>query len=397
LDNETELKKLSDEFNAGLKAIQDKQEDLKKCFLSKEALDAELKPTVEKVQKIAETLDRVEVKVKDISTKSTPINQKSLEHQAFMYWVKKGYPSELLKPGFASTKEDLPPELKIMKISDDTTGGYLASPELTTDIMKLVATEYSPIRSIAFVRTTGKESVEQRTRTAVFSANWYGEAATANEATGLTFGKERIPVHTIRGYVDITNEDLEDSDYNLEAIFADEVAEAIGALEGNTFISGNVTTRPEGILTNANVGNSNSGNDTTLAADGFITAFFTPKTIYTRNFKWIMARATMATVAKLKNNQNDYLLRRLGDSPVWSIMGADVVECVDMPAVANAAYPVAYGDFRQGYEIVDRTGITILRDPFIQAANGAVRFHFRKRVGGKVMKYEAIYKMLVKA
>jgi HK97 family phage major capsid protein len=68
-----------------------------------------------------------------------------------------------------------------------------------------------------------------------------------------------------------------------------------------------------------------------------------------------------------------------------------------MPAMANAAYPVLFGDFKRGYKIIDRVGLAILRNPYIAAGSGTVRFHARKRVGGKVVMPEAILKMKMQA
>ena len=61
-----------------------------------------------------------------------------------------------------------------------------------------------------------------------------------------------------------------------------------------------------------------------------------------------------------------------------------------MPAVANGALAVAFGDFRRGYWIVDRIQIETLRDPYTQAGTGFVRFWARKRVGGHTVLPEAI-------
>ncbi len=68
-----------------------------------------------------------------------------------------------------------------------------------------------------------------------------------------------------------------------------------------------------------------------------------------------------------------------------------------MPDVASDAFPILFGDFKRGYVIVDRIAIAVLRDPFTQASNGAVRFHARKRVGGQVVMAEAIKKQKVAA
>jgi len=209
----------------------------------------------------------------------------------------------------------------------------------------------------------------------------------------MAFGKERIPVHEAAIYVDVSKWLLEDSDINFETFISQQFGERFGVLEGTAFVNGNTTTRPEGFMVNANVSNENSGDANNITADGLITLYYSPKTNYVRNGTFVMKRASMAYCSKLKDNDAQYLLRRLGESPVWTILGAPVVECIDMPTMANAAFPVAFGDFRRAYQIVDRIGLSILRDPFTQATTNSVRFHARKRVGGKVVQPEAIYKM----
>jgi HK97 family phage major capsid protein len=59
-----------------------------------------------------------------------------------------------------------------------------------------------------------------------------------------------------------------------------------------------------------------------------------------------------------------------------------------MNAVAAAVLPVAFGNFKMGYTIVDRVGISTLRDPY--PAKPFVQFYTRKRVGGDVTNFEAI-------
>jgi len=384
--DEKDIKKLSDEFQVGVNAIRERQDLLDKSNLAHETKEKEIGETIEKVQK---GLDKLEVELKEARRHSTSVKDATPEHKAFMDYLRYGQRSELLKT-------DGPPESKVMKISDATTGGYLASPEITGDLLKTI-TEYSPIRSIASVRSTSKDEVQIRTRTGVFSANWVGEVTTKTETTGWTFGLERIPTHELYAMVDITNWDLEDSDFNLESELSQEFGERFGVAEGTAFVTGNTTIRPEGFLVNANVSNENSGDANNVTADGLITLYFSPKTGYVRNGTFVMKRSTMAFCSKLKDNDSNYLLRRLGESPVWTILGSPVVECIDMPTMANAVYPVAFGDFRRAYQIVDRVGISILRDPYTQATTNSVRFHARKRVGGKVVQAEAIVKMLGKA
>ncbi len=60
----------------------------------------------------------------------------------------------------------------------------------------------------------------------------------------------------------------------------------------------------------------------------------------------------------------------------------------DMPAVAAGSLSVAFGNFEEGYTIVDRQGMQILRDPYTAAP--FVKFRCTKRTGSDVVNFEAI-------
>jgi len=59
-----------------------------------------------------------------------------------------------------------------------------------------------------------------------------------------------------------------------------------------------------------------------------------------------------------------------------------------MPDIATDSFALAFGDFGQGYLIVDRIGVRVLRDPY--SAKPYVLFYTTKRVGGGVQNFEAI-------
>ena len=373
------LEKTANEIAAGIAALREKNEILEKAHVAVETKQAEIKETIDKIMK---KCDELEVEMKKHAAHSSGVKIVSPEHKAFLHW---------LRTGDASI-----PELKVLKLSDATLGGYLTSPEITQELLKTI-TEYSPIRSIARVRTTSKESVQVRKRTGTFSAAWVAETGTKSETTGLTYGLETIPTHELYAMVDVSNWDLEDSDFNLEAELNSEFGEQFGKAEGAAFISGNAVGKPEGILTNSEVGYVASGDASSLKADGFFSLYFGLKSGYTKNAKFVMNRATMLAASILKDDVKNYLLRRLGESPTWNILGVDVVEAADMPNVSANAFPVLFGDFKAGYLIVDRIAIAVLRDPYSAATSNCVRFHARKRVGGQVVLPEAIKKLKIAA
>lgn len=57
-------------------------------------------------------------------------------------------------------------------------------------------------------------------------------------------------------------------------------------------------------------------------------------------------------------------------------------------ATGSGTFPIVFGNFWDGYLIVDKQGVRILRDPF--TAKPHVLFDTAKRVGGDVVNFDAI-------
>ncbi|MBI5192767.1 MAG: phage major capsid protein [Nitrospirae bacterium] len=300
---------------------------------------------------------------------------------AFMKWCKKGILT--------------PEESKALSVSDDTTGGYLAPSEYVNEILKSIV-EFSPVRSIARVRTTNQKSVQIPKRTGVFSAAWVSEVGTKSETTGLAYGVEEVPTHELFALVDISQQDLEDSAFNLESELSQEFVEQFGVAEGAAFVTGNAVGKPEGLLTYASVGETVSGAASAITLDGLISIFHDLKDSYARNSTWLLKRSSLKAIRQLKDANGQYLWQpAIANSSPATILDRPYVESIDMPTIAANAYPVLFGDFRRAYTIVDRVQITVQRDPYTQATTGKIRFIARKRVGGQVVMAEAVRKLKV--
>jgi len=288
-----------------------------------------------------------------------------------------------------------PDEKKALTVSNDSTGGYLAPPEYVRELLKTI-TEISPIRSIARVRSTGARSIQIPKRDGQFAAQWVSESGTRSETTGYTVGLEELPAHEMYALVDISEQDLEDTVFDLEAEMQSEFAEQFAKAEGTAFVSGNAVGKPQGFMDNSSVGEINSGSADAVTADGLISLVHNIKSDYTRNGTFVFNRATLASIRKLKDTAGQYVFQTgmmLGGNMVNTILGHPYVEATDMPSEGSNTYPVAFGDFRRAYMIVDRVNLAVLRDPFTQATTGNVRYIARKRVGGQVVQAEAINKL----
>lgn len=371
--------------------LKELHEELKKTWADFQAKmktqDDEIKRLGAPSQETKNQIDRINEQISALETK--------LNRAPFLQEKKEKEPSEAKKAflEYARKGEISPEQRKALTVSDDTTGGYLAPPEYVAEIIKTI-TEFSPVRAVARIRKTSAKSVKQPKRTGQFAAAWTSEQGSRTETTGLKYGMEEVPTHEMYAKVIISQQDLEDSAFDLEGEINMEASEQFGVAEGVAFVTGNAVGKPEGLLTNSNVGEVVSGSAAAITADGMIDLFYAIKDAYAKNASWLMKRATIGAIRKLKDSQNQYLWQPglMADQPS-TILGRPYQEAVDMPAIAANAYPVLFGDFRRGYLIVDRIQIAMQRDPFTDADNGNVVFRVRKRVGGQVILAEAIKKL----
>ncbi len=289
-------------------------------------------------------------------------------------------------------------EYKALSISNDSAGGYQVPIEYVREILKDV-TEISAFRSLVRVRTTAQKSIQIPKRTGQFAAQRVSEQGTRSETTGLAYGLEELPVHELYALVDISNQMLEDSAFDMASEIAMEAAEQFEVKEGAEFVSGTGVGQAEGVLTNSSVAETNSGSAATIKdangqADGLIGLKHGIKTAYTRNATWGMNRTTLGSVRKLKDGQGQYIwMPGIAMGRPNTIDGDPYVELPDMPSEGAGLYPVIYGDFRRAYVWVDRISMVMLRDPYTQATAGNERFIVRKRSGGQVVLAEAIRKL----
>ncbi len=292
---------------------------------------------------------------------------------------------------------DVVAEYKALSVGNDTTGGYLAPMEYVREIIKGV-TDISPVRTLARVRQTASKSIQIPKRTGQFAAQWVAEQGTKSETDGLRYGMWEIPTHELFALIDISNQNLEDSAFNMESEISFEATEQFAVAEGAAFVSGNGVGKPEGFLVAAGVSGSNSGTAATIAdvdgqADGLLKLKYGLKTAYARNAAWALNRTTLGSVRRLKTAEKQYLWMPGINGQPNTIDGDPYVEVPDMPSEGAGATPIAYGDFARAYTLVDRIQMEMLRDPYTQATSGNVRFIFRRRLGGQVVLPEAIRKL----
>ena len=284
---------------------------------------------------------------------------------------------------------------KALTVANDAPAYVLAPEEVSGEFIRNLV-EFSPIRSIADVRTTASHTILLPKRTGITNAVWVGETA-ARAASEPTFDQSQIEVKELATYVDLSLRMLEDSG-NVDSEVRLALAEDFGAKEGLAFVNGSTAVEPTGFMTAAGIAETNNGHATNLSADALITLFYAMPATYLNRGAWVMNGTTLATVRKLKDGQNNYLWQpSFQAGQPETILGRPVVEVLDMPNVAAAATPIIFGDFKAGYRIYDRVALDVLPDLLTQRTSGLARFHARRRVGAGVVRSDVFRKLRMAA
>ena len=116
----------------------------------------------------------------------------------------------------------------------------------------------------------------------------------------------------------------------------------------------------------------------------------TMKQEYRAGAVWAMSRTTLGAVRTLKDSNGRYiLLPDFREGLTERVLGYQVAEFNDLDDYTTTdARAIYFANFSEGYQIVDRAGIRVLRDPY--SAKPYVQLYTTKRVGGDVVNFDAI-------
>ncbi|WP_439399063.1 phage major capsid protein [Bradyrhizobium sp. PMVTL-01] len=289
-------------------------------------------------------------------------------------------------------------ETKAMSVGSDPDGGYMVTPTIG-QIIRGVNFETSPVRQVADIQTISSDAYEAPRDDDEMSAGWVGEQEDRPETGTGKVGIQRIPVHELYANPKVTQKLLEDNAWDIESWLGNKIGDKFGRTEASAFVVGNGVKKPRGFTTypaGTFVANG-SGKIEQIAAgtggqvgwDDLILVLTALKEFYLAGAIWMMQRATVGKVMLLKDGEGRYIWQQNQQAGKPSVLlGYEVRQAADMAAVGASALPIAFGNFKMGYTIVDRVGISTLRDPF--SAKPFVQFYTRKRVGGDVTNFEAI-------
>ncbi|MDP1027791.1 phage major capsid protein [Sphingomonas sp. KR1UV-12] len=282
-------------------------------------------------------------------------------------------------------------------------GGYAVPREIDAAIDRLLVST-SPIRSIANVVKVGSAGYRKLVTSGGTPSGWATEAGARPTTASPVFQEIAPPSGELYANPSASQAMLDDAAFDVEEWLAGEIAAEFARAEGQAFVNGNGVNRPKGFLTGPVTAEADavrafgtmqylaSGAAGDFAANPdarLIDLVHSLRAPYRQGACFVMNAATLARIRKFKTADGAFVWQPgLSQAQPQTLLGYPVVEAEDMPDIAANSLSVAFGNFRLGYLIAERSETAILRDPY--SNKPFVSFYANKRIGGAVMNAEAI-------
>ena len=414
--------------NQRLKAIEEGREsDVKELGAKLEKIDSELTKVTEikdRIEVLAEHdkehRDRIEELEADRSGPSkTSIEERDDRHlKAWLKWARKGTQHAEAEHELKSIETEARNELKVLAekgevkaanvlSGTDAAGGFAVPTVIAREIEKLELL-FSPVRRIVKRVTTNTPQYSELVNIRGATAGWVGESGSRTQTATPELREQTPTFGELYAYPETSEWALDDIFFDVENWLASEVADQFAQTESQAVIDGSGTNRPTGMLDTTPVLTDDDASPLRAAnayeyissdpgspavpqilADSLITTIYALNSAYRPGSTWVMNSSTTADIRKLTDANNQYLWQPgLQAGQPSMLLGYPVETWEQMPDVGAGNHPVAFGNFRRGYLLVDRVGLRSTRDNVTNP--GFVRFYIRRREGGIPLNNNAI-------
>ena len=393
--------KAIDDIKDNLKALQTRQDEFE-TSMNRPDMGGKSEKKDTRAEALAWFVAATDGKIEEVS--DAQVKEYENAKLGFKHYLKHGNEAPYLRKN---------PEIYgAMSVGSNADGGFWAPTEMVNNVVKRVF-ETSPMRQIADQITIGAADAEwPKDTNDITSGGWTGETSSRSDTNTPQVGMQKVPAHEQFAQPKATQKFLDDAMIDVEAWLTGKISDKISRDENTAFVSGNGVARPRGFLSYGTdavttqdatrnwgvlqyVPSGASGGFALISglvaddANPLITLIHSMKQSLRAQANFLMNRNVAGSVRKLRDANGRYLWQ---DSLILGqpdrLLGYSVVEAEDMPDLASNSLSIAFGNFKLGYRIVDRTGMRILRDPFTDKP--FVKFYATKRVGGDVVNFDAI-------
>ena len=365
----------------------------------------------ERFETINERLDSIDMEVKKLERPApSPETMKSeviSEFKDVVMEFAKGNRQSLVDREVKNWHPSLQSKSNNLVRFDLASAGALLLPnQISADIIKDV-TESTPVLGLARVTPTQRSNYERRVRTSLPGGRFLAEEV-ENTKTKPTYAIVKIPPQKWAAEYGMSIEQEQDTGYNLVSELMEAYREDFSVDFGSAFVNGDGVGKPTGFV--GNVENFETSN-VVLSTDDLIHAQENLKDAYQNSATWLFNRNTRAIIRTLLLSESnalqyawepDFTKRaptRLLGSPIAIARIGDLASPTNVGTNSFTAGAVlaAYGDFQQGYEVAMHTDMYMIDDVYSDASSFVRNLHIMSRVGGNVIKKEALTTVTAKS
>lgn len=288
-------------------------------------------------------------------------------------------------------------------------GGYVCPDGIDKRVVELLTPRSTIRRNATIIQAAGKNYQRPYKKTGITSG-WVGETASRPATNAQEYDVISATVGELYAFPQYTQNFLADTWYNFEEGFARDLAITFANQEETAFISGDGTNKPNGILTATfstdddthrawdELQKVKTGSATGITLNSLYKIKDSLNYAYRSNAKWYMSTSTYTALQQslIDNTQHGIFGRGdVSQNMPETLLGYPIEIDDYIPAVAAGSYPIIFGDMRQGYAILERPGIGVLRDMY--SNKPYIGLYTIKRVGGLIQDYRALKVLSVEA
>lgn len=322
-----------------------------------------------------------------------------------------------MRYGKASMKPD-----EVKQLVEDKDGRILVPDEIDAELYRKLP-EINVMRNLATVRTTSREVVNfkfidevkvgfgEKLETANRLETALGESL--HEKKEWEIENKALYVEDLNGLVRVGVDLLADSMFNLEAYVRDSFARKRAEAEEEAFIigKGHHKNEPQGLFS-YKYEKKEAIEHKKISAEAILDLIYSVPAQYRRNGVFVMDNATEAEIMKLAHDEDFVFIQSTTAGLPNTLFGYPIYTThVDLnpnrlgiirDIAAKTGFikgeycPIAFGDIRSAYVVLDRMGTTVQRLNELYIESGQIGFKFSARVGGGVLRPEAYHLLKIK-
>lgn len=292
-----------------------------------------------------------------------------------------------------------------MSVGSDPGGGYWVTPEISAQMTQRLFDDGAMRKLARTVQMGAGDAFEEPDDRDEVGAEWVGEKQDRPDTETADIGMHRVSLDEIYALQKVTQRLIDDARFDVGGWVMGKIGDKFSRSEGTAFVTGNGIKKPKGLLTyptsEANdftrpagtIQHFKSGGASGFAAsnpaDKLKALMWGLRAPYRSGASWIMNSNTASLIDQFKDGNDQYIWRTgMTAGAPNTLLGYPVEFDENMPDVGAGALPVAFGNFKLAYCIVEREGLKMLRDPY--TSKGFVKFYAYRRTGGGVMLDDAV-------